>query len=95
MSAHTPGPWIVEARSNKRGQQLPPRVTADGRGEIVATLGCFSTRGANAHLIAAAPDLLDALRGMLGMGPSNGGVFTQKAEVIARAAIEKAEGREP
>ena len=50
MSAHTPGPWIVngdEVYSSHKSQ--------------IADCGGFSDSEANARLIAAAPDLLLAL----------------------------------
>lgn len=105
MSKHTPGPWTVEARSNRRGQHLPPHITANGRGEIIATLGCFSTREANANLIAAAPELygalVEAIEAIEWRLPPAGeckcsGAFecvAHSALRIARAAIAKAEGK--
>jgi len=53
MSRHTPGPWKVDEHND---------VGAEGR--HVATLSLYGdgSDDANAHLIAAAPDLLEALR---------------------------------
>jgi len=48
----------------------------------------------NEDIVAAAPDLLEALRGMLEMvAPSDGGPDSRKSVRAARAAISKAEGR--
>ena len=62
MSAHTPGPWRLNALSAHK-------VIADSL-EFVADCGTSSTHpavenrcAANARLIAAAPDLLEAARG--------------------------------
>lgn len=99
MSAHTLGPWLI-------GQMLPgntPAVIGDGD-SVVAILpgrwnGC-SYIEANAHLIAAAPELLEALiECVVDMGATESfyGEHPRAQEVLvkARAAIAKAEGREP
>ena len=61
MAAHTPGPWCV-TRSDW-GQ--PQFISASGDTPLVALCGYVSektTVEANACLIAAAPDLLEALK---------------------------------
>ena len=65
---HTPGPWRVAYRDGSG----PECITSEGRDSIVATVGyhgdpemrCDMTEAeqANAALIAAAPDLLAALK---------------------------------
>lgn len=62
MSGHTPGPW--ETKWPKYN------CTIESRGGVVATVYIGQTIGddesvANANLIAAAPDLLAALKAML------------------------------
>ncbi len=90
---HTPGPWFVQKEAIK------PRVG------ITAMSGQFITwamdDGPNAHLIAAAPELLEALRTALGhllvlsgfqagdSAPS--WFFQQYADLYA--VVAKAEGR--
>lgn len=65
MTAHTPGPWVSEGRSVRRDSGL-------GYGEMIASVTGGAKSGpffveddeeceANARLIAAAPDLLEAL----------------------------------
>ena len=56
---HTPGPWRV----GKPGPNLCPTVGAE-KGLMVAMVsyGDKHPTEANAHLIAAAPDMLEALR---------------------------------
>jgi hypothetical protein len=89
---HTPGPWIAAPYSSVVGA---PVVSASGRSVAKVTyfaLGeSFSNHDAesdaNARLIAAAPEMLEALR-MYERG--------EEATVLAatvRAAIAKAEGR--
>lgn len=92
MSVHTKGSWAVVGRN----------VLADGR--IVATAQ-WPTKGgelptqeqrpevdANARLIAAAPDLLAALRELLTLGQQESieDGELEAAQKAARAAIEKA-----
>ena len=50
-TAHTPGPWLVKGRQSVRGSA----------GEYIAKAN-WNNGEANARLIAAAPDLLIALR---------------------------------
>jgi hypothetical protein len=99
-SNHTPGPWI-------RVDQHPVSYTAvivAPSGEICSLVGGYvharlAEREANARLIAAAPELLEALEAILelegeavdcnlyGTGETERQVFNQ-----ARAAISKARG---
>lgn len=95
---HTPGPWNV-------GLTLPEgaiRIECDG-GPFIASVRFSANRDereaqANASLIAAAPELLEALASMVEMferhmdgrpGPDDA---AQRWDA-ARAAISKAEGR--
>ncbi len=82
---HTPGPWrISDARSTK------VVLIDDAKGQAVGELVWADVRNpADARLIAAAPDLLDALKDLVSvLGPDSG-----EAEIVAaRAAIEKAGG---
>jgi hypothetical protein len=62
MSEHTPGPWEVDAEDSHK-------VTSEDYGAIAWTPNepaemptIVAEMRANARLIAAAPDLLDALR---------------------------------
>jgi len=51
-------------------------------------------RNANANLISAAPDLLGALRSIIDSLPSHRDWLDPNLEQFARAAIDKAEGKE-
>jgi hypothetical protein len=66
-SAHTPGPWHVTMSENASvyGGEKHFAVMSDretGGGQIVADLETLKEAEANARLIAAAPEMLDALR---------------------------------
>ena len=63
---HTPGPWVVEAIHKSCVR------VRDSQGNIVSLMTCESDDGeacaaiaADAALIAAAPEMLEALRGVL------------------------------
>ena len=96
MSKHTPGPWTHEGYGGITG-------TENGRKYNVACVYLRIPAGrqeANARLIAAAPDLLDALEGIIGYFDSENSVSVSQATIkassdeikAARAAIAKATG---
>jgi hypothetical protein len=100
MSAkHTQGPWRAEFGNNSA------RVIAKVEHEVASVPTLRSTNAeedgnrdvmvANARLVASAPELLEALRGMLAMYSSDeaGGDETLEEVREARAAIAKAEGK--
>jgi hypothetical protein len=81
MGNHTPGPWKYEPgtktiRSQKENYWLASMNSWDGA----------VNHEANARLIAAAPDLLEACRWLVDYAP------TPSDAAKARAAIDKAEG---
>jgi hypothetical protein len=100
MSAHTPGPWnVMPGRS-----LLHVETDCDNPGGAGVPICSLPLKAeANARLIAAAPDLLDALRDALtGFTDLSNGwpereLHMTPAEVIAKAvaALAKAEGRAP
>ena len=101
---HTPGPWEYFPAKDQDGDET---ISVRGDGEFIATLDTVSINfgpfrlpkngEANARLIAAAPDLLEACkeshrRGVAGVAEHNGG---EKPDICwLCAAIAKAEGRE-
>jgi hypothetical protein len=108
MSKHTPGPWVWDGNvcDYNIDQEAPWLVTSeyhkDQRLPSGVILGgqiqCHSE--ANARLIAAAPELLEALKDLLdhytslvNSGDAGNWDAETEGEVIAtRAAIAKAEG---
>ena len=92
MNKHTPGPWTVTRVSKSTilkdlyVSASPERVA---RVVLPATANSIDEYEANARLIAAAPDLLEALKGFMD-GAEAMGWNTDKA----RAAIAKATGEQ-
>ena len=92
MSKHTPGPWALdEGWEESGGDTCVVNRSHDGEDWDVCRV--YSSK-ANARLIVAAPDLLEAchkfLYAMKTSGMSNGAI--RAAEDACRAAIAKAEG---
>ena len=105
-SKHTPGPWSVLHATGR-----PWSITADGRDEdagntlLVATCDPYAEDAApgndaeaNAALIAAAPDMLEALRCIRdgvesGLYAVGGRDAAEVCYEVADAALAKAEGR--
>jgi hypothetical protein len=89
MNRHTPGPWqyngfVTDSDFSGWRVYLPTKyrraITVEGTSAAEAD--------ANARLIAAAPDLLAALKAVVAFTGAHGGPYAD-----ARAAIAKAEGR--
>lgn len=111
MSAHTPGPWSHSYRERTHGMWAEEIYDATGRTVAVAAWyevpsgpNVLSTnREANACLIAAAPDLLEALRAVVPWvvtamahreDPHPDAVRNHKEDMdLMFAAIAKAEGK--
>ena len=79
MTKHTPGPWPIQSHEN-RLYVGPVEIDGDDDEDL-----------ANARLIAAAPDMLAALRALDDVNLDVGGVRLRE---IVDAAIDKAEGEE-
>ena len=102
MSKHTPGPWVVVGRLTKYVEaRLVGRLIQEvaACGPTMADEGYGQQQEANARLIAAAPDLLEALQDVdaLWMHHSvahgDGKIGPLHEKVIA--AIAKATGEQP
>lgn len=100
---HTTGPWTIEVRETDSLEDGEATILANDAiiASIAGALGytpsesrCYESE-ANAHLIAAAPDLLAALHAIVAKFESDpDDLETMDAGIkIARAAIAKAEGR--
>ncbi len=101
MSGHTPGPWrtsgpskVVSAISDGGDYAI-----LDADGEIIAEAirqvgpSDFRPANANARLIAAAPDLLEALEAILAEDNPTLATMNERLEA-GRAAIAKARGEQ-
>lgn len=94
MNKHTPGPWHWESDPVKGDPTGRVRYQVTTIGKTIAQLYYSSYSGgptnaeADARLIAAAPDLLAALIGVVRVADRSTDEFD-----AARAAIAKAEGR--
>lgn len=91
MSKHTAGPWECVKRSH--GAMLV-RSEASGVNGYLAEIYSSrpSERDANARLIAAAPELLDALIQIADAGDQEQSMYLDPHIDMARAAIAKATG---
>lgn len=98
---HTPGPWHDIGIGTRH--LISPSIDDDGKFAIASIFfpnyhpdGLTAARveqEANAALIAAAPDLLAALRAMLAAGPYGNADAYNAAVGSSFAAIARAEGR--
>jgi hypothetical protein len=86
MSKHSPGPWRFEPHSVDSNYMLIYCSNTPGEGDHVRGY-CGA---ANARLIAAAPDLLQALQELLNANPGTENKWT----LAANAAIAKATGEQ-
>jgi hypothetical protein len=89
MSAHTPGPWRVMPPSVGRFKVGAARAHSEAF-QIVGEASNYNEQAeANARLIAAAPELLEALQELVSHYMARNPPWLGKA----RAAIAKAEGK--
>lgn len=104
--AHTPGPWraILDKPQTQKQTRMAMVATPEGRTSIDCTGSgaTYAADCANARLIAAAPDLLEALKIALDIADewihdelSGTSLMAAELEKLApcRAALEKAEGK--
>lgn len=103
MTKHTPGPWSIsrDVMTSKTDIVAPDRSDLP----VARILRASPEPDGNAHLIAAAPELLEALKGLLLGHPTDGhgqyrddrGELVKETQCLAcafaRAAIRKAEGK--
>lgn len=87
-SNHTPGPWAASIASKDQPIHIYQRSSGDVLAHILPYNTVFSE--ANAHLIAAAPEMLEALEEFLLCGPNVG--HNQDFIALVKAAIAKAKG---
>lgn len=90
---HTPGPWIVEGNTTTGTDSLLVMSDDD---YVVASVIAIPDQShiANAQLIAAAPEMLDAGREIIEYWDCGDDTENLRAAIeMLRAAITKAEGR--
>ena len=96
---HTPGPWTLENRHDERGTPSGINVFSEAEATFICRMpdGASVQGGhawpeqlANARLIAAAPELLEALEYIVGW--NSGEWDGEKARDMAKAAIAKVKG---
>ena len=101
---HTPGPWYAE--KNGLIWRRPPSDLYENGGSVAGDQPVAKAHAgwygeglepypvqANARLIAAAPELLEALEGCIDL-MDNGGTWSLEDQAAARAAIAKAKGEQ-
>lgn len=93
MTGHTPGPWRAKGAEVYCGRlRVCSQVNAADASLNIG--GSVERSHANARLIAAAPDLLEALEGVipyLEEDPDDEGDYNERIRTV-RAAIAKAKG---
>jgi len=93
---HTPGPWSYRGSLGPHSNPhlLGPHVVENATGIQIAILNGWRSEvsEANARLIAAAPDLLEALKDLREATKSRGVISTVKALSKTDAAIAKTTG---
>lgn len=96
MSGHTPGPWEVLGSEYDGTLYVMPAGVSAGRGgnRTVAVIPEWTeNRDANARLIDAAPELLEALKEVFVIGEKLvDDVYGYEFRQMAKAAIAKATG---
>lgn len=95
---HTPGPWFVVSRDDGAGHDYHigspmARIASIAERQFGEPPYLANYRQANARLIAAAPELLGALKAMVN-GQNENGIIPAEFYFKANKAIAKAEGRE-
>ena len=86
---HTPGPWEVQESGSG---MLSSTFITDPRGDIIASMMGPYRDNYDARLIAAAPEMLEALE--LVVSTYEAGGWPSATIVVAKAAIAKATGKE-
>ena len=97
MSKYTPGPWeigkplmrFMHAEISARGYHKDQRLII---AHVDSVDGFKGNSRANAHLIAAAPDLLEACKAAIKWMTEQGNPQDYHAYAACRTAVEKAEG---
>jgi hypothetical protein len=91
MSQHTPGPWVIDPNDNLIVMAEDVRVVADCAHALA--MGAMEAES-NARLIAAAPELLEALKAVEDWDDNEQDGLPRRLTASVKAAIAKATGGE-
>lgn len=96
MSTHTPGPWKLDIYEEQNGDKHYFFKQDDkGEEDIIFNASCPGLRAEDAHLIAAAPAMYEALKASLLAIPDGMTSNTSPICQQIRAALAQAEGSKP
>lgn len=90
MSKHTPGPWKFESLPSSRGEDWSVLSVGGLTVESPSALTYVACHQSDQRLIAAAPDLLEALQMLVGDGEIGVGLTLSERINNAKRAIAKA-----
>lgn len=74
MSNHTPGPWIIDERSDYKDPAVHPPVICEVGCFVIITMDEVKSVERDARVIAAAPDMLEALKDIAALIKESQGV---------------------
>lgn len=96
MSKHTPGPWeqVADSIKSRTADCVVVRLPAQTDRVGDESPEQIARWDADARLIAAAPELLEALELIVSFVDAGQGTWTLEDQQKARAAIAKAKGEE-
>jgi hypothetical protein len=92
MARHTPGPWKIDGVKDDPERNVIIRDATGWQVALTRHFGVLETV-ANAKLIAAAPEMLEALEAAISFVAEFSGPKTDKLKTKITAAIAKAEGK--
>lgn len=90
---YTKGPWVIDRWSDKQGSKGISIKSAAGLHIANMVMQLDDAEPANARLIAAAPDLMEALKNLLSWSERITEFHGAPSQEAARAAARKAEGK--
>ena len=97
MKEFSPGPWYIKAHSANSPDEIGAgcdwTVYSIDKTQVCFEGGRTDCAAANARLIAAAPDLLEALQLIASTDYVDSALDPQRAVRVAKAAIQKATGK--
>lgn len=100
MSAHTKGPWTCTPRFQDKvdvihAEPKKPGAASLTVARVVVRDSWLHEQTANARLIAASPDLLEALRDIVASADAGQAAILNRLVIQAKHAIARATGEQP